>query len=447
MSIRTHLLRSLLIGLTLIASLSGWLLYWHVQREMTELYNAHLRQIAIFLSNHTNSFLASTQKESLKKTLWEEEDYLVQVWSKDGYLLTESSPANLSFSINLFKSNGMHRLQHDGDLWRIYRVGKGSVIIQVAQPESARRNTITETSIRLWLPLILQIPLLMLVAWFSVKSGLKPLHRLSQVIASRQPTTLMPIDNANQVSELAPLVDTLNALLMRLDNALRQQRDFVADAAHELRTPVAAIQLQLDLLRRAQSLQEREQTILTLESGVRRMTNLIQQLLAIAQAESGTHFCDQDECDVSSLVQACLERYLPLARAKKIDLGVIEFQACKIRCHQTDVEIVIDNLVSNAVRFSPENARVDLAVYSDSEFAVIEVNDTGPGIKEGDRERIFDRFYRAPQHNGQIEGNGLGLAIVKSLCMRYHATLDVKTGNDGLGSKFILRWPLGSVVL
>lgn len=447
-SIRQRLLQSLLLGMVLIAAVTTVLTYRHVRYELDELYNAHLQQQALLMAREWDRMspaqLGVILVKPIAKKIWEEEDYLIQVWSRDGDLLAEEVPAITDVKIPLHNAQGLYYRHIGNESWRVYRADGAHIVVQIAQPESARRNTINETILRLLLPIVFQFPLLILVAWLSVRRGLKPLDLLSQAIAQRQPDALSAIDSAHQPQELRPLVTTLNALLARLDIALQQQRNFVADAAHELRTPIAALQLQLDLLARAQLPDEREHAIAQLRNGLLRATHLTQQLLSIARAESGSEQSQRHAIDVSQMIETIVERYLPFARARNLDLGVTRLQACTIFCARADIETVLDNLVSNAIRYTPHDGRVDLSLQDDGMCAVIEVIDSGPGIPLAERARVFDRFYRVLQTNfdAASEGSGLGLAIVKTICDRYGAHIVIDAGDANIGTRFTLRWPL-----
>jgi two-component system, OmpR family, sensor kinase len=448
-SIRLHLLQNLLIGMVLIASITGIFIYRHVRHELDELYNAHLQQLALFMAREwdrvsPSQFGAISIKPRVQP-IWEEENYLLQVWARDGTLLAQEVPAATTASIPLARKQGFYRKHIANESWKIYRADGVHNIVQIAQPESARHHTINETSFKLLMPLLLQVPLLMLVALLSVRRGLKPLDLLSQAIALRQPEALTAIDSVNEPLELQPLVTTLNDLLARLQGSLQQQRNFVADAAHELRTPIAALQLQLDLLARAKTSDDHTRAIAQLRNGLQRATHLTQQLLSIARAESSPDKSRHQRIDLPVVIETVIERYLPFAWERKLDLGVTRLESASIYCSLADIEAVLDNLVSNAIRYTPVGGRVDLALYCDQSDAIIEVSDSGPGISPEERHRVFDRFYRVLQTNlndDSIQGSGLGLAIVKAICNRYSVVINISEGNEGNGTRFTVRWPL-----
>ena len=450
-SMRRQLLQWLMLGIAVSSAFSGASVYRYTRREIDELYNAHLQQVAVMLAQQLNDVDDQKLRSSIIPSLgrmsdWEEEVYLIQLWSKDGRLRESVAPevGELARSIPLQPRAGLFKYRLGEQPWRIYRADGEYLTVQLAQPESARTGVIRETSRRIIVPLLLQVPLLVLVTWFAVRRGLRPLDQLSAAIEQRHPSALTPLDASSLPPDLQPLVHTLNALLARLETALRQQRDFVADAAHELRTPLAALQLQLDLLKRAETAQDRELTLSLLGKGIRRATYLIGQLLRIARAEAAHAGADSSPLALQPLAGEAIERHVAAARARDIDLGVTRLEPATICGAASDIEMVLDNLLSNAIRYTPAGGKVDFALYREGACAVIDVVDTGIGIPAAERARIFDRFYRVLTVAGDgdtADGSGLGLAIVKSICERHGAAVEVDAGPNGIGTRFRIFWP------
>jgi two-component system OmpR family sensor kinase len=448
---RRQLLQWLLLGIAVSSAFSGASVYRYTRREIDELYNAHLQQVAVMLAQQLNDVddqsLHSSIIPALRETSrWEEEVYLIQLWSRDGQLrdATSSEVGELSKAIPLQPHTGLFSYKVGTQRWRIYRADGEYLSVQLAQPEYARTEVIHETSRRIMLPLLLQIPLLAFVIWIAVRRSLRPLDQLSKAIEQRHPSALTPLDATTLPPDLQPLAHTLNALLARLEAALQQQRNFVGDAAHELRTPLAALQLQLDLLKRAETAHDRELSLSLLGKGIRRATYLIEQLLRIARAEATQPGAPAAPIALQQFAGEAVERHLAAARARDIDLGVTRLESVAIRCAAPDIETVLDNLLSNAIRYTPRAGKVDLAVYAEGGNAVIDVVDTGIGIPTKERARIFDRFHRVLTVHGtgdSIQGSGLGLAIVKSVCERHGATIEVDDGPRETGTRFRIRWP------
>lgn len=449
-SMRRQLLLWLMLGIVASSVFSGLSVYRYTRREIDELYNAHLQQLAVMLAQQLNAVDGQQLRSSIIPSIasfdrWKEEVYLIQLWDKAGRLhaATSSTTDELSSSIALQPHAGLFTRTIGAQRWRIYRADGEYLSVQIAQPEDARTGVIRETSRRIITPLLVQIPLLVVLALLAVRRGLRPLVQLSTAIEQRRPGALEPLNAQMLPPDLQPLVHTLNELLERLAAALQQQRDFVADAAHELRTPLAALQLQLDLLKRASSPQDRELTLTQLGKGVRRATSLVEQLLRIARFEAAQTGQIAD-VPLQAAAGEAIERHLAAARARDIDLGVTQLDAVAVRCAPADIETVLDNLLGNAIRYTPRGGKVDLAIRRTDGGAVIDVADSGIGIPEAERARIFDRFHRvltlheAPDGEG---GSGLGLAIVKSICDRYGARIDVDSGPGGIGTRFRIAWP------
>lgn len=453
-SMRRQLLQWLMLGIAFSSALTGLSVYRYTRHEIDELYNAQLQQLAVMLAQQLNDIDDEKLRSSIIPTIktladWEEEVYLIQLWGRDGHLreAVSSTVGEISQTIPLQPHEGFFSRKLAGQSWRIYRADGEYLTVQIAQPEFARSVVIQETSQRIILPLLLQIPLLIFITWFAVRRGLRPLDELSSAIAQRHPSALTPLSAAALPPDLQPLVHTLNALLERLAEALQQQRDFVADAAHELRTPLAALQLQLDLLKRAETVHDRELTVSLLGSGIRRATSLIEQLLRIARSETAQSTDARADIPLHQVAGEAVERHLAAARGRDIDLGVTRLEPVHIRCVAADIESVLDNLLANAIRYTPNGGKVDLAIYPRDNVAVIDVIDNGIGIPATERKRIFDRFYRVLTLHGTAEsseGSGLGLAIVKLVCERYAAEIEVRDGPQGVGTQFRVRWPLST---
>lgn len=444
-SIRRRLLLLLLIGMGLGVLVTGILVYHQTDDEVSELYDAHLEQIATLLAQQLGGSAPAPlparpliTPRQLKR--WDEQNYLIQLWTLQGELI-ESFPGRLDaqHQIALQPAKGFHEIKSGNVDWHLYRANGDRLTIQVAQMQRPRLATIRGIGGMLLWPLILQVPLFLSVAWISVRLGLLPLDELSLALEQRQPESLQPLSEKKLPVELLPLVRSLNGLLRRLDAALQQQRHFVGDAAHELRTPISALRLQLDALHRADSPQERHEAMVALESGVARASKLTQQLLLIARAESPVNSRTVTELSLEQVGKEALERHLSIAQANNIDLGIDRLDQATLRAASEDISVVLDNLLSNAINYSGAGSRVDLSLYLEGDNVVIEVTDDGPGIPAHEREPIFNRFHRVLGNT--VEGTGLGLAIVKTICDRYRARIDVSDGPTGKGTRFRIEWP------
>jgi two-component system OmpR family sensor kinase len=443
-SLRNRLIALLLAGIAIAAVVTSYLVYLQAADEIGELYDAHLQQIATLLARQpsldTWEDIDSAEVAGLEKLRgWEEEEFLIQIWTRDGKLVDSLPALDTPFQVPLQAATGLQFHNYGGFDWRVYRADGANHIVQVGQVDRPRAATIEQTSAYLLLPLILQIPLFLAVAWLAVRLGLLPLDTLSRELARRRPEALQPLSTEQLPQELQPLALSLNTLLQRLDDALQFQRGFVADAAHELRTPIFVLRLQMDALHRADSSEERAELIAALDRGIERATTLINQLLLIARAENAAYRQPSATLSLERLGLEALERHLPAARARGIDLGVKRLEDGELRAAPGDVEAVLDNLLANAIKYSSPDGRIDLSIHPEAGAIAMEIIDTGPGIPIAERERVFDRFYRVP--GTTADGTGLGLAIVRALCERNGATIAIDSGADGRGTRVDIRWP------
>jgi two-component system OmpR family sensor kinase len=292
------------------------------------------------------------------------------------------------------------------------------------------------------LPLLLLLPLLGVLVWVVVGRGMDPLRRAALEVSQRSPDALQPIAQNGLPEEVQPLIGSLNGLLGRLSHALEAQRAFVADAAHALRTPVTALQLQIQLLERAQSVDERDAATARLKDGLKRMTHLVEQLLTLARQDPAQQLRVAQDVPLDALASEVLAEQSVLAEAKSIDLGLARAEPLKVSGDRESLRVLLSNLVDNAIRYTPSGGRVDVAVAIEDGRPVLSVEDSGPGIPPHERARVFDRFYRV--ESSDASGSGLGLAIVRNVAERHGAQIELDSGGGGRGLKVSVRFPATS---
>ena len=286
-------------------------------------------------------------------------------------------------------------------------------------------------------PLLVGVPLLLLPVWLAVHSGLRPLRRLSRELAGRSPSDLRPLAVPAEYRELAPVVVELNATLARLQGLLDRERAFLADAAHELRTPLAVVSAQCDTLIQSRSPEDRDAAASRLRQGLARAHRLVGQLLALARLEAGQP-ADPAPIDVADVARDTLASHAPAARTTGIELAYVGPDSHVLSCAPGALESVLDNLVGNAVRYGRPGGRVEVVLSAESSGLHLAVRDDGPGIAPADRSRVFERFHRGA--GVSASGSGLGLAIVASAARRLGARLDLGDGLGGQGISIGLRW-------
>jgi two-component system OmpR family sensor kinase len=414
----TSLRRTLLVALlptVLAVLLLGVLATYQVAREqIDDVFDYHLRQIALSLSDRALARAAARRAGP-------ELDFSIQIWDEGGVRLYLSRPeAPLPPVTELGYSN----VDGPGGRWRVYATDIGGQVIQVGQPLRVRGDLAVQAASRTLIPLAVVLPLLAGLVWWIVGRGLRPLDRLARAAAARTAAALEPFAEQSVPVEALPLVRSLNDLLDRLRTALAAQRAFVADAAHELRTPLAALKLQLQLAERAQDGPERAAALAELAGGLERSAHLVQQLLTLARQDPGAApAAASGAVALPALVRQAVADHALLAEAREIDLGAAGTEEGAVGAVVTGdaagLRTLLANLVDNAIRYTPAGGRVDVSAGSDGGVPFLEVADTGPGIPAPERGRVFDRFYRAP--GGGEVGSGLGLAIVKAIAERHGA--------------------------
>jgi two-component system OmpR family sensor kinase len=291
---------------------------------------------------------------------------------------------------------------------------------------SVRNRLAANVALRTLWPLIVLLPLLGLAVWMVVGRGLRPLRRVTGALDTRHPEALDPLPDSRLPLEVQPLVRALNGLLQRLATALDTQKAFVADAAHELRTPLAAVQIQTQLVARATDDATRSEALADLQAGVTRATRLAEQLLALARSEPDGHTQTQ-AIDLHALLEDCVMAYAPLAQQRGVDLGIESSEAASVTGNADALRVMFNNLVDNATKYTPRGGRVDVSLTIEAGHPVVRIGDSGPGIPPAERERVFDRFYRAgasaDRARTDVSGSGLGLAIVRRIALQHDASV------------------------
>jgi two-component system, OmpR family, sensor kinase len=265
-------------------------------------------------------------------------------------------------------------------------------------------------------------PLLMLAVWWIVSASLAPVSRVRRQVAERQADDLTEVNEAGLPAEVQPLVHELNLLFARVRQAFEAQKSFVADAAHELRSPLAALKLQAQGLRRAADDASRELAVNRLTAGIDRATRLMEQLLVLARQQANAVTGPRPQpTSLADLARHALADAASHAQTRRIDLGLRHVDASEVPGNAEALTILLRNLLDNAIKYTPPGGTVDVEIHQLADRVLLSVEDSGPGIPEQDRDRVLDRFYRAT--GTQTTGSGLGLAIVKSIADLHGASL------------------------
>jgi signal transduction histidine kinase len=412
-SIRARLLLALMILVALISLLAAGVTYRRVSSETSTLFDYQLRQMA--LSLRTQISLAPRIEVPTDQG---DSDFVVQIWDVFGARTYLSRPGLPLINQTIL---GFADLSLRGERWRAYGLQTADGVIQIAQPVRVREELARAAAERVVIPLILLLPIMIgAVAWI-VSRGLLPLRFVTTEVQHRDVRSLTPLKADNLPLEIEPLVGELNRLLERLQRAFSVQRAFISDAAHELRSPLTALRLQLQLLDRAPDVAARLEARSRLGAAVERAIHLVEQLLALARSEPQEASADLETVDLSAAAVEGIRDTHEFAVSRQIDLGLEATPNLLIRGDREALRVLVRNLVDNAVRYTPPHGSVQVRCHSTPNETVLEVVDTGPGIAPADRERVFDRFYRRAA--AQESGTGLGLAIVKAIAERHGARI------------------------
>jgi two-component system OmpR family sensor kinase/two-component system sensor histidine kinase QseC len=412
-SLRVRLLLALLAMLALAALAMGGVTYRNVLAETEALFDYQLRQMALSLRDQGE--IAPDQARAFAD---QQLDFVVQIWAVDGRTIYESRAHSELPARALL---GLADVNVNGQAWRTYSVATPERVIQVAQPLAIRQRLAADAAWRSITPLLVIAPVMALVVWWVAALTLWPLREVAADVRRRGEQSLEPLPTRGLPEEVAPLVNALNALLGRLSRSLDTQRAFVSDAAHELRSPLTALKLQLQLLKRAPDDAARQQAVDALAAGIDRAARLVEQLLALARSEPGAGAATVESLDLAELARQAVADELSLATARGTEVALHADGPLTLAGDRTALTMLVRNLVDNAVRYAPPGARVDVHLAGSEAQVRLQVDDSGPGIPAADRDRVFDRFYRRAGHDE--EGTGLGLAIVRSVAERHHATV------------------------
>ena len=284
-----------------------------------------------------------------------------------------------------------------------------------------------------------QLDVTLVLVWVGIQVGLRPVKRLRQEIGARSPQDLRPIDETSVPREIAPAVVTLNRLFATLRAAAQSQQQFIANTAHQLRTPITGLQAQLDLLISEAAAAPVKNRLLTLQEGIRQLAHSANQLLTLARADPTVNLTTKNQTvALDVMVGEVVARFFDRALQSNIDLGV-DLAPASIPADPSLIDDLLSNLVDNALKYTPKGGTVTVSAGQKDGKAHITVEDTGPGIPEADRERVRQRFFRLPNSPGH--GSGLGLAIVEEIAQLYGASLSIASGSGGRGARITVRFP------
>ncbi|MES2102523.1 MAG: ATP-binding protein [Pseudomonadota bacterium] len=392
-------------------------------REANKLFDYHMQQLVLALQDRDFDLAEWNSLPGIEGNSF---DFVVQVWSQDGMRVYQSRPYKL---LPKQAGVGYSTVTLDNGDWRVYTVQEHKRVVQVAQKIAARRDRAISLAFSALWPVIPVSLLLFAAAWWVVTTALAPLNRIGQELADRQAESMAPVAGEGVPQEVSLLVTELNSLLARTAQALQAQQRFVADAAHELRSPITALRLQVQTLARSRDEVALSQAVGRLLGGVDRASRLVEQLLALARQDPSSQSSELAPISLTACVEQAMSDVGPFAASRNIQLQSGALPPAEIRGDADSLRVMVCNLLDNAIRYIPENGVVQIGLAAGGTLVELTVEDSGSGIPAQERSRIFDRFYRVP--GTSPSGSGLGLAIAKTIADRHKAAIVL--GDSALG--------------
>lgn len=441
-SLRGRLLKLLLSSISFLLLVVLLLAYVNSHHEVDELFDAQLAETARVLLDGASSEAAESGgvvSDSDHPSHEYERKIAFQIRDRDGNLLLRS--ATTPTRILSEHSEGFSDSLIEGKKWRVFaHWNKDHTLqIQVGQLHRIRSELAGRIALSLLVPFLFVIPLVAPLIWFSIERGLRPVNWVSDEVRQRAVENLKPIVITDVPNEIRPLIDSINTLLSRLEYSFENERRFTADAAHELRTPLAALKTQAQVALRANESEQKRKALEQVITGVDRATHLVQQLLTLARLDPQFSQVGCTRFDLHPVVVRVLTDLAPDALEKNIELAFDEDRGAMVRGDATMVGILTSNLVRNAIRYTPNNGNVGVRIREDAGAVWLHVIDNGPGIDPEERANVFERFYRTL--GNRASGSGLGLSIVKRIADLHHAEVTLDTGESGTGLWVRVRFP------
>jgi two-component system sensor histidine kinase QseC len=446
-SVRRQLLVLLLGAVSAAWAVAAAISFADARHEVSEVLDAHLAQVASVVSvqpnrredhdHHDDHDEADTEHAPVLHRYGRR--VMFQVW-QDGTRLglhsshapdTPLSPVREGFSDIAFR----------GARWRVFSTwdARRRVLVQVAEQHRDRDELATAVARNFILPLAIALPVLGLVIWAAVGRATRSLTDVNQQVGARAADNFTPIDVAGAPSEIDALVTNLNGLFRRVESLVEQERQFTADAAHELRTPIAAIRAQAQVALAAGANAERDRALQGVIAGCDRATHVVEQILTLARLAPDAVSLHLGPVAIGPVLQTVMGELAPAALAQRIDLSLVQDGAVRVAGDPALLAVLFRNVVDNAIRYSPAGTRVDVESRVIGATAQIAVTDSGPGIAVEERAKIGRRFYRPP--GAHAPGSGLGLAIVQRILDLLGGTMQMATPDAGIGLRVTIVLP------
>ncbi len=425
----------------LLAAGAGAFSFWTSFEEANELQDDQLRQVASMFDLYDLPIKPPRPTGAPDSAMDPDLQIAVQIMGAAGSQGASDQAGGLTLSPSL--SNGLHTIAVRGESWRVLvRPLQSGQRLAVGQQTAARDEIARTSALRTVLPLLALVPLVMVLVSIVVRRRLRPIARLALELDRRTEHDSAPLPTLAVPNEIVPFAAAIDRLLVRLATAMEAQRRFVADAAHELRSPLTALSLQAEGLADVELTAHTRGKLDRLREGVRRARALLDQLLTLAKSQQQAA-ATVVPISAGVILRRVLEDLMPYAESREIDLGVDRNDDAMLRIHEVELSTIMRNLIDNAIRYSPLGGRVDIGQQVDAGNLCFEVIDDGVGIPPFQRERVFDPFYRVL--GTDTDGSGLGLSIVKTLVERAGGSVSLRDADRGAGQRglrVVVRLPI-----
>jgi two-component system, OmpR family, sensor kinase len=433
-SIRARLLIGLLASVLAVLAVMYSLIYARIEDEIDDLFDSELERSALSAGSVAPQALIPTPARKVEDP---QEEMIVSVFPA-----SDPAPAYQTHPLRGIPRStpiGFSKLRLDGREWRLFASAVRGQFVVAAQPADVRNRAARRITQRSLLPSLGALPLAAFMIWIAVAYGLRPLVRITQDLRKRSHRDLLPLDVSRLPPDIAPLAEALNDLMERLARIIATQRTFIADAAHELLTPLTALRLQAQMLARSKSPSRQREAMAELQGGVSRTLQLARQLLTLARHDADGDFGDKTEVDLATVIQRVLSIHLPLATEKALQTEIGIQESAIVLGNEEALSILVSNLIDNSIKYTERDGRLLISLRPASAGAELKIEDSGPGIPIEERERVFDRFYR--RRDAMVTGNGLGLAIAKEIAVRHGASIVLESSEvlGGLSARVLFH--------
>ena len=424
-SLESRLKKRLLLGVALVSLVLGVTVQTQVHEAQSELLNYQLEQVA-------RALILSDLQGTVQT--WDSDPALhldVQIWDTEGNLLYRSSD---KIDVDLDTRPGLSSVrsgpQSDAVKLKVFTLTNGQRTVQVMHAQKLRDALHWDAELAVLIPALLVMLVGAVMVAMTIRKELEPIRELDDELSRRDANSLQPVVLPQAPAELASVISTLNRLLQQLDASLQAHKRFIANAAHELRTPITALHLEVDNLLRGQDQAQMQATAERLKLGTQRTQHLLQQMLTLARLEARTQPRPHVAVDLQPLMQASMMGLSVLGSHRGIEFALEASGATVVQGDPDDLRLLLDNLLGNALKFSPADAVVEVSIHQQSHRVTLLVRDHGPGVAPELRERMGQPFVRV---NAAVEGSGLGLAIAMEVVHNHAATLTLEDPATGPG--------------